>query len=121
MDLPADPVRTRRKRRCAASLDWLFLALLTGVSVGGALREPSAVVVLPRPLAVDLTRADPATLRLLPGIGEARAEALVADRRAHGPIPHLDALTRVPGIGPGIVARLRRTRWVRAVVGTQGD
>ena len=100
-------------------LDRLAAGILVAVVLGGALRSPRArSPPLPPPLAVDLARADESTLRLLPGIGEARARAIVADRRHRGPVPHLEALARIPGIGPGIVGKLKRTRWVRAVVGT---
>ncbi len=121
MELPPDPVQTRRKQLCAACLDLLLMVILAGVATSGVLREATPPLALPPPLWVDVTRADATTLRLLPGIGAVRAEAIVADRRYRGPVPHLDALTRVPGIGPGIVARLREARWVRAVIGTPPD
>ena len=65
-----------------------------------------------------MTRAGVQRLCLLPGIGEARARAIVADRRLRGPVPHLSALVRVPGIGPHTVRALEASRQVRAVVGT---
>jgi competence protein ComEA len=63
-----------------------------------------------RPLApgerVDPNRADVAELRRLPGVGEAVARALVANREAEGPYRTPEDLTRVRGIGPASVARL---------------
>lgn len=56
---------------------------------------------------VNINTADAASLEKLPGIGPARAAAIVRYRRAHGPFPSLDALCDVPGIGPGIVDGLR--------------
>lgn len=118
MDAPPDPTAERRRRQSAACLDVLLLLVLARVCLGGTLRERAHEPPTPSPLAVDLTRAGVEALRLLPGIGDSRARAIVADRRHRGPIPHLDALVRVPGIGKGIVQGLRRARGVRAVVGT---
>lgn len=58
---------------------------------------------------IDPNTALPASLRRLPGIGLAKALAVVAYRAAHGPEPFQspDDLEKVPGIGPGIVARIR--------------
>jgi DNA uptake protein ComE-like DNA-binding protein len=36
------------------------------------------------------------------------ARLIVADREARGPFATLGALDRIPGIGPGLVARLER-------------
>jgi predicted DNA-binding helix-hairpin-helix protein len=65
-----------------------------------ALVEP--VVVLP----LDLACATPAELESLPRIGPALAARIVEDRRARGPFQRVDELTRVPGIGPGTLARI---------------
>lgn len=46
-------------------------------------------------------------LEALPGIGPARARAIVEDRRLRGPYRRLEDLQRVAGIGPQIVERLR--------------
>lgn len=43
----------------------------------------------------------------LPGIGPARARAIVAYREAHGSFASADDLAKVPGIGPATVAKLR--------------
>jgi competence protein ComEA len=56
---------------------------------------------------VDLNRADAATLETLPGIGPALAAAIVESRERDGPFSTIDDLTRVSGIGPATVARLR--------------
>lgn len=57
--------------------------------------------------AMDLNRASVAELQLLHGIGPSRAEAIVDDRATRGAFPSVDSLSRVPGIGPATVARLR--------------
>jgi competence protein ComEA len=56
---------------------------------------------------VRLNTATEAELRQLPGIGPARAREIIADREANGPYRTLEDLARVPGIGPGILQRLR--------------
>jgi len=44
----------------------------------------------------------------LPGIGPVLAERIVTDRHKNGAFGSLEALERVPGIGPGKLAALRR-------------
>ena len=55
---------------------------------------------------IDLNRADEYDLSRLPGIGEKRARAIVADREVNGPFQSVADLDRVDGIGPGILAGL---------------
>jgi competence protein ComEA len=72
------------------------------VSFGGVPlppRDPAA------PLA--LNSATARQLDSLPGIGPARAAAIIRDREKRGPFPSVEALERVPGINPALVARLR--------------
>jgi competence ComEA-like helix-hairpin-helix protein len=57
---------------------------------------------------VALNRATAQELEALPGIGARRAEAIVRDRERNGPFPSVDALTRIPGIKPALVARVRQ-------------
>ncbi len=63
-----------------------------------------------RPLAdgerIDPNRAPEEELRRLPGVGPARARAII-ETRAAGPFASAEDLSRVPGIGPAGVARLR--------------
>lgn len=66
-----------------------------------------------RPEPVDLNRADAEALATLPGIGPARARAIVAWRTEHGPFRTMDSLTDVPGIGPALVAGLTGRAVVR--------
>jgi competence protein ComEA len=55
---------------------------------------------------LDLNTASEATLQTLPGIGPAKARAIVAYREAHGPFANVQALERVPGFGPALVAKV---------------
>ena len=56
---------------------------------------------------INLNTADQYDLRRLPGIGEARAQDIVAYRAEHGPFQSVDELDNVKGIGEGILADLR--------------
>ena len=78
-----------RSVRCGAGTD------------GAALRGPARVLF---GLGIDPNRADPATLEALPGIGPARAAAIVAGR-ADGPYRAPADLLRVSGIGPVTLRR----------------
>lgn len=66
-----------------------------------------------RPELVDLNRADAEALASLPGIGPAKARAIVAWRVEHGPFRSMESLTGVPGIGPALVAGLAGLAVVR--------
>ncbi len=55
---------------------------------------------------LDPNVAPPEELRRLPGIGPARAAAIVQDRLLNGPYRTLSDLARVPGIGPASTERL---------------
>lgn len=57
--------------------------------------------------AIDVNTADAYELRRLPGIGEKRAQDIIAYREEHGPFRTVDELTEVSGIGPVILENLR--------------
>lgn len=57
---------------------------------------------------VNINSADAATLaRELVGIGDAKAAAIVAHRREHGPFRSIEDLALVKGIGPQLIERNR--------------
>jgi competence ComEA-like helix-hairpin-helix protein len=60
----------------------------------------------PRGEIVDLNAADVASLDALPGVGPARALAVVRYREVHGPFRAVQDLARVPGFGPAALKRL---------------
>lgn len=64
---------------------------------------------------IDLNAAGEADLDRLPGIGPARAAAVLAWRAENGPFRTADDLLRVPGIGPATLDKLRPF----VVVGTE--
>ena len=55
---------------------------------------------------VDLDRAPADELQLLPGVGARLAERIVQDRERRGSYGGLQALDRVPGVGPALIERL---------------
>ena len=61
---------------------------------------------LPSGEPIDLNSAAEADLATLPGIGRARARAIVAYRREAGPFAVVSDLARVPGLSQSLVRRL---------------
>ncbi|MEZ5453820.1 MAG: helix-hairpin-helix domain-containing protein [Thiothrix sp.] len=57
---------------------------------------------------VNINKADAATLDTLDGIGEKKAEAIVAYRSEHGEFKTLEDLMEVPGIGEGIYKKIEQ-------------
>ncbi len=56
---------------------------------------------------VNVNTATVEELQLLPGIGEARARAVVAERKRRGGFKSVDELVEVKGIGDAGLAKLR--------------
>lgn len=56
---------------------------------------------------VDLNTASVQELTALPGIGKAKAEAIVKYREANGPFKNVNDLTKVKGIGPKMLSKLK--------------
>lgn len=72
--------------------------------------QPVSTPAVRRPpgnAALDLNEAGAAELEALPGLGPARAAAIVAYRVRHGPFGAIEDLTAVPGIGPVLLKQLR--------------
>ncbi len=69
--------------------------------------QPSAPAEPSGTEPVDLNLADASLLDALPGVGPARARAIVEYRQANGPFRAVQELSRVPGIGPAALARLQ--------------
>lgn len=63
----------------------------------------------PQPVAfqVDVNQAAWPELALLPGIGPELARRIVTDRETRGPFRSVDELSRVRGIGPKTIERMR--------------
>jgi comEA protein len=92
---------------------WLLTALVCSLLCGGAAlaEEPvapsSAGQTAAAPALIDLNRAGLAELTSLPGIGQKRAEAILAFREAHGGFQSVSQLLRIKGIGRAMLRKLR--------------
>ena len=72
-------------------------ALLLGGMLSAAWAEP-----------LDLNKADAQALaEAMVGVGPAKAEDIVAYRKAHGPFKQVDDLALIKGIGPAILSKNR--------------
>ena len=58
------------------------------------------------PQKIDINRAEAWLLQALPGIGEAKAQAIVAYRQEHGPFRSIEDLVKVSGIGPATLEKI---------------
>ena len=54
---------------------------------------------------ININTADKATLMSINGIGEKRAEAIIAYREQHGPFHTVEQLLDVQGVGPSILEK----------------
>ena len=59
------------------------------------------------PLPIDLNHADEQALLALPGIGPARAQAILAYRSTHGGFRSVSQLLQIRGIGRALLKQLR--------------
>lgn len=96
-----------RRRR----LLWLWACVVLGLAVRafgrGTVGEISALPIRVAQKTINLNLASVADLRVLPGIGSVRAEAIVLERVRNGPFRGIEDLVRVDGIGPETVAELQ--------------
>lgn len=80
-------------------------------SLGAGLAVTPTQAVAPddpsRAGVVNLNTADVSMLDALPGIGPARAQAIVSYRESNGPFRAVQELARVPGFGAAALARLK--------------
>lgn len=69
---------------------------------------PAAVAAKSAPAVagrINVNTADALTLTGLKGVGEKKAQAIIAYRKSKGPFNSLEQLEAVPGIGPSIIAK----------------
>ncbi|MEZ4332111.1 MAG: helix-hairpin-helix domain-containing protein [Myxococcota bacterium] len=81
---------------------YVLLGLVLAAGAAGADPTPAAPAA-----PLDLNRATAEELETLPGIGAAKAAAIVAARDAQGGFTSLEELEHVRGIGPALMAKLR--------------
>ena len=94
----ACPAPSERRAEAGHSVELACASAAAGRPVRGPARR---LVGLP----IDPNRADAATLESLPGIGPARAQAILGARERR-PFRRVADLERVPGIGPRTLAGL---------------
>lgn len=106
--------RGRGVRAFAATVQALCLMALAGqagaapsAGPGAASAKASASAASSAAAKVDLNRASEAELATLPGIGAAKAAAIVAHRDKEGAFGSVEDLEAVRGIGPALVGKLR--------------
>ncbi|GGC80271.1 ComEA family DNA-binding protein [Vreelandella lutescens] len=87
-------MQTTFKRFVAA----LLISLSLGFT-GAALAQAVA--------PINVNSADEELLTELPGVGPSRAAAIIEERETNGDFTDADDLTRVSGIGPATVDRMR--------------
>lgn len=89
----------------------LLKALAPHVRGAGWQRDSGAVLPAEEfsgpAFALNLNSANEKELDALPGVGPARAAAIVQYREEHGPFTDVEELTRVPGFGISTLNRLR--------------
>lgn len=87
---------------------WAAVVVLAALAVLLALRlaaRPQGGGPSPAAL-LDINTASLAELKLLPGIGPARARA-IAEARSRAPLSGVDDLARVPGFDPALIEQIR--------------
>jgi competence protein ComEA len=89
----------RKGMRNAFAYALVALMLWTGTA-GAADPDPARA-------PIDLNRATAEELESLPGIGAAKAAAIVEAREAQGGFASLEDLESVRGVGPALMAKLR--------------
>ena len=109
---PSDALIRPRDRRTATVLTAGVLALMAAVWWRHA-SEPGGVIDIDRatPLTakfqVNVNQADWPELMQLPGVGRTLAERVIAEREERGAFQSVEELTRVDGIGPRTIERIR--------------
>ncbi|WP_227368045.1 ComEA family DNA-binding protein [Halomonas sp. M20] len=80
----------------------LLKAVLLSLSLGVA-----SLALAQEAQNININSADAEVLVQLPGIGKAKAQAIIEDREASGPFTSAEDLSRVNGIGDATVESLR--------------
>jgi competence protein ComEA len=88
-----------------------ILAAAGGLAAGADLNDVRLLVPPAgdngAPQKVDINRADAWLLEALPGVGDTRAQAIIAYREEHGPFRDIHELTKVPGFGEATFEAVR--------------
>jgi competence ComEA-like helix-hairpin-helix protein len=103
---PQPILRSRRQRLLGL---WAFACALLAVRAfaDGVLRSKGTAGPIAVPVRIDLNRASLGELLAVPGLGPARAEAIVLHRVRHGWLRSVDELDGIDGIGPVLLQQVR--------------
>lgn len=108
---PSEPLIRSRERRTVSVLTAGVLALLAAGWWRHRGEEGTIDIDRAAPLTaqflVNVNQADWPELMQLPGVGRTLAERLVAEREERGEFRSVEELTRVEGIGPRTLDRMR--------------
>ena len=109
---PTDALIRPRERRTATVLTAGALALMAAAwwrhaGDGGGMIDIDRATPLTAKFQVNVNQADWPELMQLPGVGRTLAERLIAEREERGAFQSVEELTRVDGIGPRTIERIR--------------
>ncbi len=90
-----------RNPRALARMAFLILLVALAVSPAGAVEQPLLEGV------VNINTASAEQLEMLPGVGEVRARAILAERKGRGGFKSIDDLRAVKGVGDSLLERMR--------------
>lgn len=82
------------------------LAVISGANAASKSTTHASKTTAQQTASVNINKADAKTLSQLKGIGQKRAEAIVAYRQAHGKFKSTDDLVNVRGISKNGIAAL---------------
>jgi competence protein ComEA len=109
---PSDALIRPRERRTATVLTAGALALMAAgwwrhAGDAGGMIDIDRATPLTAKFQVNVNQADWPELMQLPGVGRTLAERLIAEREERGEFQSVEELTRVAGIGPRTIERIR--------------
>jgi competence protein ComEA len=109
---PSDALIRPRDRRTATVLTAAVLAVMAAVwwrqaSGPGGMIDIDRAAPLTAKFQVNVNQADWPELMQLPGVGRTLAERVIAEREESGAFQSVEELTRVDGIGPRTIQRIR--------------
>ena len=90
-----------RNPRALARMAFLILLVALAVSPSGAVEQQLLEGV------VNINTASAEQLEMLPGVGEVRARAILAERKGRGGFKSIDDLRAVKGVGDSLLERMR--------------
>jgi competence protein ComEA len=97
-------MRVRAKGAAAARV---AAVLLMSIALSSAVAATAHAQTTRLAGVVNVNLATAEELELLPGIGPARAAAIIEHRKAHGPFASVDDLVQVSGIGEKALAQIK--------------